>query len=98
MPKRRFIDGPDAIKELKKEKRAHYNPKYDKLKEDIDPEDPDPPKHSKTFKDPKDVPLDQCVQFISKGPGSSIEIVFEDDASEEEINAVLSKIKQVYKL
>lgn len=102
MPKTKTIHKKDCWKSIKKEKRAKYNPKWNKtrseiidtgtgkLKKGIDIEfDTSDPR----FEHPKEVPLDQAVLFMEKGYGNDLKVVFRDDTSEEEINAITLMIE-----
>lgn len=75
--------------ELKKLKRASYNTKYNKKKED------DPDHDSTEFENPDDVTLDRAIKFLRHGYGGEITIEFKDDVTQEEINTITDKFKQV---
>lgn len=89
MPRKSFSKKNKLWDELKKHKRASYNPKYNKKKEDDQDHD------STEFENPDDVTLDRAIKFIRHGYGEDLTIEFKDDVTQEEINTITSKFKQV---
>ena len=100
MPKTRTINHKDHWKSIKSKKRAEFNKEWDKTRSDVldskgkkregvNIEFDQDGRHDH----PKEVPLDYAVLFMEKGYGNDIKIVFRDDASEEEINAIMSLVE-----
>ncbi len=50
-------------------------------------------KYNKTGK--RNITLANSVKFMETGPGGDIEIIFQDDATDEEVNKVLEIIENV---
>ena len=46
------------------------------------------------YTDPDEVPLDQAVKFMKKGIGGELEVIFHEDASDDEIDEILRLIEE----
>lgn len=91
--KRRNVSKKDAFwKELKKETRGKYNNKYKKKKNEVASGELD--YNEEAYAHPKDVTLDQAISHVISAHGD-VEIVFKEDASEEEIERIVEIFQSV---